>query len=338
MTAPPASQADVTIVVVNWNVRQHLRRCLASIAGSDDLRVPGAPGPRPGVAGRQGRWTAETIVVDNASTDGSVAMIAQDFPWARVIANRDNAGFSRGNNQGMAAASGRYLLLLNPDAELGSGALRAMLRFAESHPRVGIVGPQLRYGDGAVQSSRRRFPTLPIFFLEATVVQQWWPRNRFLARYYMLDRRDDATGQVDWLVGACLLLRREVIDQIGGFDEGFFMYSEELDLCRRAASVGWQVIYLPEAVVTHHEGRSSEQVVAARHVRFHASRIRYVRKYHGALLAACVRAFVVLTFVYQWLVEGAKLLAGYVVAGQRARRGMRRQRMAAYRVVVRELV
>lgn len=322
------SRPDVSVVIVNWNVRDLLRRCLASIAGSDDLFVLGA-------ASTSGRWTAEVIVVDNASTDGSVAMLAAEFPFVRVIANTENVGFTRGNNQGLAVSRGRYVLFLNPDTDLAAGALAAMLAFAEANPQVGILGPQLRYGDDSKQSSRRRFPTMATFFMESTVVQQWWPRNRVLSRYYMLDRPDDAVSQVDWVVGACMLVRRAVLDEIGGFDEGFFMYSEELDLCQRAVNAGWQVVYYPPALVTHYEGKSSEQVVAARHVRFFSSRVRYVRKYHGAAAAALVRGFLLLTFVYQWIVEAAKWLAGLVIPSQRDQRSMRRERMAAYRAVLR---
>ena len=253
----------------------------------------------------------------------------------QVIANTENVGFTRGNNQGLAVSRGRYVLFLNPDTELAADALASMLAFAEANPQVGILGPQLRYGDGAMQSSRRRFPTMATFFVESTIVQQWWPRNRVLSRYYMLDRPDDAVSQVDWVVGACMLARRAVLDKIGGFDEGFFMYSEELDLCQRAVNAGWQVVYYPPALVTHYEGKSSEQVVAARHVRFFSSRVRYVRKYHGAAAAALVRGFLLLTFVYQWIVEAAKWLAGLVIPSQRDQRSMRRERMAAYRAVLR---
>ncbi len=323
---------DLSIVIVNWNVRELLRRCLESILGSDDLSVGGVAGPH---SAARSRWTAEVIVVDNASADGSAAMLTQDFPFVQVIANPDNRGFTRANNQGLAASRGRYVLFLNPDTEAAPAALGQMLAWAEAQPSAGIVGPQLRYGDGSVQSSRRRFPTLATFFLESTIMQRWWPRNRTLSRYYVLDRPDDATSRVDWVVGACMLVRRAVLDQIGGFDEGFFMYSEELDLCRRAVDAGWQVVYLPAAVVTHYEGKSSEQVVAARHIRFHSSRVRYVQKYHGRLAAAAVRSFLLLTFVYQWLEEAGKWLAGFVMSGQRGQQAMRRERMAAYSQVLR---
>ncbi len=325
------SSPDLSIVVVNWNVRELLRRCLESILGSDGLSVVGLDTLRYSTGG----WRAEVIVVDNASADGSAAMLAQDFPSVQLIANADNRGFTRANNQGLALSRGRYVLFLNPDTELAPAALGRMLAYAEAQPQVGVIGPQLRYGDGSVQSSRRRFPTSATFFLESTIVQRWWPQNRVLSRYYVLDRPDDATSQVDWVVGACMLLRRAVLEQIGGFDEGFFMYSEELDLCRRAVDAGWQVVYLPAAVVTHFEGKSSEQVVAARHIRFHSSRVRYVLKYHGRLAAALVRSFLLLTFVYQWLEEAAKWLAGFVMSGQRAKQAMRRERMAAYGEVLR---
>lgn len=324
--APP----ELSIVIVNWNVRELLRRCLDSILSSDGLFV-GLDTPGYSTSG----VGAEVIVVDNASADGSTAMLAQDYPWVRVVANSDNRGFTRANNQGLAISQGRFVLFLNPDTELAPDALRLMLDYAAAQPQVGVIGPQLRYGDGSLQSSRRRFPTLVTFFLESTVVQRWWPRNQVLSRYYMLDRPDDAISQVDWVVGACMLLRRAVLEQIGGFDEGFFMYSEELDLCRRAVDAGWQVVYLPTAVVTHHEGKSSEQVVAARHIRFHTSRVRYVRKYHGRLAALIVRSFLLLTFLFQWVEEAAKWLAGFLLPAQRAKQAMRRERMAAYGQVLR---
>jgi hypothetical protein len=325
--APP----DLSIVIVNWNVREWLRRCLVSIAGSDGL-VVGLDTLRYSTGGG---WRAEVIVVDNASTDDSGSMLARDFRWVQVIANQENLGFTRANNQGLAASYGRYVLFLNPDTDLSPDALKLLLAYAEAHPQVGVLGPQLRYGDGSLQSSRRRFPTLATFFLESTVVQRWWPRNRVLARYYMLDLPNDAVSRVDWVVGACMLVRRAVLEQIGGFDEGFFMYSEELDLCHRAVDAGWQVVYLPEAVVTHYEGKSSEQVVATRHVRFHSSRVRYVRKYHGRVAALVVRSFLLLTFILQWAEEAAKWLAGFILPSQRARQTLRRERMTAYSQVLR---
>ncbi len=324
------SPPDLSIVIVNWNVRELLRRCLESILGSDGLSV--GPDTADSLAGG---WRAEVIVVDNGSADGSTAMLAKDYPWVRVVANTDNRGFTRANNQGLAISQGQFVLFLNPDTELAPDALATMRDYAAAHPLTGVIGPQLRYGDGSLQSSRRRFPTLVTFFVESTVVQRWWSQNRALARYYALDLPDAAASQVDWVVGACMLVRRAVLDQIGGFDEGFFMYSEELDLCRRAVDAGWQVVYLPAARVTHYEGKSSEQVVAARHIHFHTSRVRYVRKYHGRLAAAALRGFLLLTFVFQWAEEAAKWLAGLALPSQRPKRPLRRERMRAYGQVLR---
>ncbi|HEY64065.1 MAG TPA: glycosyltransferase family 2 protein [Caldilineae bacterium] len=309
---------DLSILIVNWNVTHLLRRCLASIVASPGVDVYGS--------GRGLR--AEVIVVDNASTDGSPEMVAREFPWVRLIRNQENVGFTRANNQALDLARGRYLLFLNPDTEVVGEALQIMVRYMEAHPDVGVLGPQLRYADGRIQPSRRRFPTLATAFLESTILQQWWPDNPIARRYYVADRSDDEEQDVDWVVGACFMTRRHVVEQIGGFDERFFMYSEELDWCRRARAAGWRVVYLPTARVIHHEGKSSEQAVAARHIHFQSSKVLYFRKHHGAFAAELVRVFLLASYVYQWAEEAVKWLLGH-------RRPLRRQRMAAYIQVLR---
>jgi len=269
----------------------------------------------------------EVIVVDNDSTDGSVEMVRAEFPSVHLIANAQNRGFPAANNQGIAVARGRYVFLLNCDAEVVGDALATMVAFADAHPDVGVVGPQLLYPDGSVQSSRRRFPTLLTAFFESTWIQSCAPR-RLLERYYVLDRPDDMTQDVDWVKGAALLARREAIEQVGPMDEGFFMYSEELDWCRRFREAGWRVVYLPTAQVIHHEGKSSEQVVAAKHIYFQSSKVRYFRKHHGAVAAEVLRLFLLGNYVWQLGLEGAKWLVGH-------KRPLRAQRVAAYRQVIR---
>ncbi len=298
---------DISIIIVSWNVRDLLRNCLRSIQ------------QQAAILGRQ----IEIIVVDNASDDGTVGMLQNEFPGVRVIANSENVGFTRGNIQALAVARGRYFFLLNPDTELRPNALARLITFADANPHVGIIGPQLCYGDGSLQSSRRRFPTLATAFLESTKLQQWSPRNRTLTRYYMLDTSDDERQDVDWVNGSAMFVRREVYDQIGGFDEGFFMYSEELDWCYRAKRAGWYIVYLPTAQVTHYEGKSSDQVVAKRDIYFHSSKIRFFRKYRGVLVAEILRAFLLLMFVYQFIEEGTKWLLGH-------KRALRAQRVKAY--------
>ena len=303
---------DLTVIIVSWNVRDLLRRCLQSILTAQGLQI-------------------EIVVVDNASTDGSPEMVRAEFPQVHLLANDENRGFTAANNQGLALSQGRALLLLNPDTEVVGDALATMLETMRARPAVGIVGPRLLYPDGSLQSSRRRFPTFATALVESTVVQEWWADNRILRRYYMDDTADDsaddAVQAVDWVVGACLLVRRECYEQIGGLDEGFFMYSEELDWCRRAKTAGWGVVYLPTATIIHHEGKSSEQVVPARHIHFQSSKVRYFRKHHGRWQACALRWFLLATYLYQWVREGSKWLVGH-------KRPLRRDRMRAYQRVL----
>ncbi len=295
---------DLSVIIVSWNVRELLARCLAS------LRAAGI-----------GSW--EIIVVDNASSDGSAAMVRQHFPQVRLIANDSNLGFAHGNNQGIAASQGCYVLLLNPDTEVVGEAVATLLTFLDAHPDVGVMGPQLRYPDGSIQPSRRRFPTLATAFVESTVLQPLFAGSSLLRRYYVADRPDDVTQDVDWLVGACLLVRREAIVQAGPLDEGFFMYSEELDWCRRLKQAGWRIVYLPAAQVIHYEGKSSEPNLAVRDIRFHSSKVRYFRQHHGAWSAELLRLFLLGTFVWQLAVESLKWLVGH-------KRPLRASRVKAY--------
>ncbi len=299
---------DLSIIIVNWNVRDLLRDCLRSID-----------------AGRSG-LSLEVIVVDSASSDDSVAMVAAEFPWVRLIAREENVGFPRGNNIGLAEANGRALLLLNPDTVLLDDALPVMLNFLEANPDVGALGPLLLNPDGSVQSSRRRFPTLATGFFESTWLEGLAPG--LLRRYYALDLPDDETADVDWLTGACVMVPRAAYERVGGMDEAYYMYSEELDWCRRIKEAGWRVVYHPEARVIHHHGKSSEQAVTARHINFQRAKLRYFRKYHGRASAAVLRLFLLLVYAWQMILEGAKGLLG-------SKRELRRQRVRAYYDVLR---
>ena len=311
--------AVLSVIIVSWNVRDLLQRALASVYAS------------------WGRKTGlEIIVVDNASHDDSVAMLRASFPDVQVIANTENRGFTGGNNQGLTAATGDFLLLLNPDTEIVQDALPRMVEYIRTHPDVGMVGPQLLNPDGSVQSSRRHFPTLPVLFLESTWLEKLAPR-KLLRYYYAQDQADDVIQDVDWITGAAMLVRREVFSQVGGMDEGFFMYSEELDWCRRIREVAWRdaswrdanwrIVYFPQARIVHHEGKSSEQVVPARHIYFQTSKVRYTRKYHGDAVAELLRLWLLAQYVWQIGVEGAKWLIGH-------RRDLRIARIAAYRQVL----
>jgi GT2 family glycosyltransferase len=300
---------DLSVVIVNWNVRDLLQRCVESVLSG------------------QRSITTEIIVVDNASTDGSVEMLRAEFPQTIVIANPENRGFPAANNQGIVAARGRYVLLLNPDTQVLADALDTLVQYMDTHPDVGLVGPQLLYPDGQIQSSRRRYPTLATLFFESTWLESLAPRS-LLRRYYVLDQPDNAVLDVDWVTGAAMLARREAIQKVGGMDERFFMYSEELDWCRRIKAAGWRVVYHPAARVIHYEGKSSEQAVAARHVNFQRSKIRYARKYHGPRVAAALRLYLLGMYAWQSALELAKGLMGH-------KRVLRWQRAKAYWRVLR---
>jgi hypothetical protein len=305
---------DLSVVIVSWNVRELLRRCLCSIldagrsasvrqASEPEIRIEEAqdgllPPPLQREAKRLPPWgDVEVVVVDNASADDSVEMVRAEFPTVHLIANTCNRGFPAANNQGIAVSQGRYVFLLNPDTEVVGDALATMVAFADAHPDVGVIGPQLLDPDGSVQSSRRRFPTLATALFESTWLEPFAPR-RLLRRYRVLDTPDDVTQEVDWVDGAALMARREAIEQVGPMDEGFFMYSEELDWCRRFREASWRVMYLPAARIVHHRGKSSEQVMAARHVHFQTSKVRYFRKHHGVAAAGVLRWFLLGSYVW----------------------------------------
>jgi N-acetylglucosaminyl-diphospho-decaprenol L-rhamnosyltransferase len=306
---------DLSIVIVSWNVRDLLRQCLRSIIANS--RLADLP-------------TCEVILVDNVSTDGSADMVRAEFPNVHLIVNAENRGFPAANNQGLALATGRYVLILNPDTEVIGGALATMVAYADANPDVGVIGPQLLNDDAdkcpSVQSSRRRFPTLATAVFESTWLQPCAPRH-LLQHYYVQDQPDDATLDVDWVKGAALMARREAIEQVGPMDEEYFMYSEELDWCKRFKDAGWRVIYLPAAQVIHYGGKSSDQVVTSRHIHFQTSKVRYFRKHHGRFVSEILRWFLLSNYAWQMCLEGAKWLVGH-------KRPLRAERIAAYRQVL----
>jgi len=302
---------DLSLIIVSWNVAQWLAECLTSIyrsAADSTLEL-------------------EVIVVDSASTDGTVDMLRARFPAVKLLAQEENLGFVRCNNLGLQLARGRYLMLLNPDTRILGDALQRLLRELEAHPQVGIVGPRTLNSDGSTQSTRRRFPTLLTAFFESTWLQPWAPRG-LLRRYRVGERPDEGCFEVDWVQGSALMLRREVYEDIGGLDPGYVMYSEELDWCRRAQAAGHRVRYVGSARIMHHGGRSSEQVLARRQIHFQQSKLRYFRLWHGWWSAQLLRAFLLLLYGQQLLLEAAKGLAGH-------KPPLRQQRVRAYWQVLR---
>ena len=254
---------DIAVIVVNWNAREDLRRCLASLFA--------APLPR---------VTYSVWVVDNASSDGSAGMVRAEFPQAHLIANPDNAGFSRANNQAIARTDSRYVFLLNSDASVHPGALDRLVAHADAHPAVGVAGPKVLNPDGSLQFSCRRFPSLGAGFFRNTYLGRLFPHNKFSRDYLMNDFDHAETRPVDWVSGCAMLIRRELLQSIGALDERFYMYCEDVDFCQRTWESGAEVVYLPEAVVTHAIGRSSDKNADQMIIEFHRSWYEYERKRH----------------------------------------------------------
>ena len=303
---------QLSVIIVSWNVRGLLEKCLASLERAEKA----GDAPR-----------LEIIVVDCASADGSATMVSRRFPNVTLLEQSENVGFTRGSNLGLSRATADTLLLLNPDTEIIGGALNLMLDFLRGNPAVGIVGPHTLNSDSSHQSTRRRFPTLATGFFESSWLSRFAPDD-IVRRYEMRDTDDDAIVEVDWAQGSALMLRRAVYADIGGMDEGFVMYSEELDYCRRAKAAGWKVFYLGAARITHHGGKSSEQASAFAQLHFHRSKLRYFRKHHGAAQYRLLRASVVLQFWWQMALECGKLLL-------RHKPELRRQRLRIYLDVLR---
>jgi N-acetylglucosaminyl-diphospho-decaprenol L-rhamnosyltransferase len=299
---------DLSIIIVSWNVADLLVSCLESIR-------------------RHSSPSMEIIVVDSASSDGTPDLLQTRYPDVKLLAQSENVGFTRGNNIGLRAAQGKYLLLLNPDTEIIGDALARMTDYLDAHPQVGIIGPHTLNSDGSHQPTRRRFPTLTTAIFESTWLQGYAPQS-LLDRYYVRDLSDDGTYEVDWVQGSALMARREVYEQIGGLDEGYVMYSEELDWCKRAKQAGWRVVYLGSAKITHHGGKSSEQAGARRHIHFQQSKLRYFRKYHGALAAQALRLFLLASYGLQLAQEWLKGALGH-------KRALRQERVRAYWQVLR---
>ncbi len=298
---------ELSIVILNWNVAKLLAECLRALP--------------PAAGGWWGR--CEALVVDNASSDGSVEMVRRDFPGVQLRALSRNMGFSGGNNVGIRAAQGRYILLLNPDTVPLPGSIDRLASFMAAHPEVGIVGPRLLNPDGTLQSSRRRFPSLGLALVESTPLQKWLGKLSVLRRFYMLDVPEGRTQPVDWLSGAALLCRREALSQAGLFDPGYFMFSEETDLCRRVKGAGWRVFYLPQAEIVHYGGQSTGQDVPARHINFNTGKVRYFRLHSGPLAGNLIRLYLLTVYLVQAMVEAGKWLLGH-------KRRLRAQRIVAY--------
>lgn len=264
----PNGVPDLTISVVNWNTHDLLANCLETVEQN------------------KGALDVEIIVVDNASSDGSQEMVQKRFPHVILVENQENLGFARANNQALAQSQGRYILLLNSDTLLQPGSLLAMVSFMDSHPEVGIVGAELINRDGSIQVSWAEFPGI----LSEILGINFRSRKRYPSQ------NGNLAYQVDWVGGACLLIRHSAMEQVGSLDERFFMYSEELDWCYRTRQFGWLICYLPGAKVVHLGGQSSRLASRRMKAELYRSKLMFFCKHYGRQRALLLTVF--LQFVF----------------------------------------
>jgi hypothetical protein len=258
------SSPDVSVAIVNTSSRDLLVACLESLGRDEGRSVE-----------------AEFVVLDNASEDDSVEAVRSRFPWVRVLEQPYRAGFGANQNTVFAQTSGRYVYVLNEDTLSEPGSLDALVSHLDAHPRVGAVGPKIVYPDGRLQTSAWRFPSPARAFVGALT----------LGRAGVVQSGGTETRRVDWAMGCALMVRRAAVDDLGLFDERFFMYVDETDLCRRLADSGWETHYLPEVVVVHLESQFSASIPERRIVEHWRSRRRYWRKHHSELGARAAAFF-----------------------------------------------
>ncbi len=286
---------DLSIVVVSYNTTDLLRKCLVAI-----------------YAARPADYTFEVLVVDNASPDNSAEMVRTEFPQVEIIANQENRGFAAATNQALAKARGTYLLLLNPDTEVQGEAIWKMVAFLEAEPQAAVVGPALLYPDGTFQESAFAFPNLWQIFLDFFPLNWRLTRSRLNGRYprRLFEGNFPQAFEIDFPLGACLMVRRSLTEKIGPLDEGFFMYMEEIDWCYRIKQaempagyrpVGlrfrpgrrqpshWRIYCLPAAQVIHHAGASTTQFREEMFVQLHKSRAYFYKKHYSRTFQRAAR-------------------------------------------------
>jgi GT2 family glycosyltransferase len=253
----------LSIVIICWNDLRVIRECLRSIFDGTHA------------------ISFEVILSDNGSTDGSVEFVRETYPSVRVVENRANLGFAKGNNAGIRVSHGEYVLILNPDTIIHDGALDKLVAFAERNPQAGAFGCRVQNADGSYQVSARLFPTVWRYWVNALYLKKLQAVSRLFAYEEYAGWNGDSERDVDWQSGCCVMFRRELLEKLGGFDEQFFYHFEEVDLCRRVWNTGAPIRFTPEAVITHLGGQSVSRFPIRFEIEKHRSRYRYFYKHFG---------------------------------------------------------
>jgi len=281
-----SAEPEISVVIVNWRTPDALRACVNSVLAQEQ-----AP-------------PLEVIVVDNDSGDGSAEMVEREFPGAKLIKNDENHGFAYACNQGMRiAAATRFILLLNPDTVVPPETVRTMVGVAERRTDAAVVGCRVLNSDGSLERTCFRFPSLLNVLLAGLYLNRLFPKSRFFAREFMTWWDRDDEREVDVVTGSFMLVRREVVDQVGLMDERYFMYVEEADWCYRFVKAGWKCVFSPAAHITHLSSGSSKQVWAKMYVWQRKSVLLFLAKWHGrpaAWVANAVMFLATLPRVIGW--------------------------------------
>ncbi|MDX1650735.1 MAG: glycosyltransferase family 2 protein, partial [Myxococcota bacterium] len=266
--------SDLSVVIVTWNARDVLLDCLDSIEREVLSRRD------------EGRMDVEVLVVDNGSSDDTVEVVRERHPWAEMIALPENLGFAGGNNVGLRRAKGRHAVLLNSDTVVFRDALEACVRYLDAHPDVGVVGPQLLNPDGSKQNCIHNHPSLVTELVPKGVLETLFPRRFPSKRYAHAEPID-----VEAVLGACLFVRREVLESVGPMPEDYFFFLEETDWCFRIRRAGWRIVHLPDVHIVHVYGASTKKKIPSEtRIEFHRSLYHFFRKNRGPGRAAAVVA------------------------------------------------
>ena len=279
---------EISVIIISWNARDHLRNCLNSIRKSG------------------GHLVREVIVVDNASIDGSPGMVAEDFPEVSLFRCNENLGFARGNNIGIQRASGRWLALINSDVVVHPGCFEQLVAVLEKDRQVGLVGPKALGGDGRLQRTCRQLPTLWNTFCRSLALDDAFPQFARLSGGEMRHWEHDSRAEVEVLSGCFCMARQQAVEEVGGLDERFFFYAEDVDWCKRFWEAGWKVVFVPEASITHFGGGSSAAAPLRYSIEMLRANVAYWRKHRGVAGQAVFCVLAVIHHTVRLLMRGAQ--------------------------------
>lgn len=260
----PKKEIDLSIVIVNFNTGKFIFRCLEFIKKNPPQK------------------SYEIFVVDNNSKDNSIEFIQKHYPEVKLIKNSLNFGFSYANNQAIIRSRGRYILILNPDTVVTKGAIDKMVEFMDRNQDAGVGGAKMLNFNGSIQYSCRRFPTLfYVFFGRQSAIIKFLPSNRISRKYLMMDEDYSTSMEVDWVFGASMILRRKALEEVGVFDEDYFIFLEDTDLCYRMREKGWKVYFIADAVIFHHLGVTREHFWKTTLLNHNLGMLKFFKKHYN---------------------------------------------------------